>query len=147
LPREWGEKVHEILSRIRYREDLDTVLNPNVADGTLDQASADWIRDRFDQLASHPLIAPAFSSEAKVKTECEVLYQGAIRRFDRYAELDNAIYLIDYKTGKPNEKYNEQVQLYSKALKEMTDKEIRTFLVYLSEDTIHITTTSGVALR
>ena len=89
-------------------------------------------------------------SKNTVDTErllARVLYQGAIRRFDRYAELDNAIYLIDYKTGKPNEKYNEQVQLYSKALKEMTDKEIRTFLVYLSEDTIHITTTSGVALR
>ena len=146
-PREWGEKVHAILSQVRYPKDLETVLKPNVADGTLDQAAADWIRDRFNQMASHPMIQAAFGPDAKVKTECEVLYQGAIRRFDRYAELDNAIYLIDYKTGKPNEKYNEQVQLYSKALKEMTDKEIRTFLVYLSEDTIHITTTSGVALR
>ena len=138
LPREWGEKVHEILSRIRYREDLDTVLNHNVADGTLDQASADWIRDRFNQLASHPLIAPAFSSEAKVKTECEILYQGQVRRLDRYADLDDAIYLIDYKTGKPNEKYYEQVRLYSKALREMTDKEIRAFLAYLTEDTIEV---------
>jgi ATP-dependent exoDNAse (exonuclease V) beta subunit len=138
LPREWGEKVHEILSRIRYREDLDAVLNPNVADGTLDQASADWIRDRFNQLASHPLIAPAFSSEAKVKTECEILYQGQVRRLDRYADLDDAIYLIDYKTGKPNEKYYEQVRLYSKALRKMTDKEIRAFLAYLTEDTIEV---------
>ena len=138
LPREWGEKVHEILSQIRYHEDLDTVLKPNLADGTLDQASADWIRDRFNQMVSHPLIAPAFGSDAKVKTECEVLYQGEVRRFDRYAELDNAIYLIDYKTGKPNEKYNEQVQLYTNALKEMTDKEIRGYLVYLLEDAIEV---------
>jgi ATP-dependent exoDNAse (exonuclease V) beta subunit len=117
---------------------LDTVLNPNVADGTLDQASADWIRDRFNQLASHPLIAPAFSSEAKVKTECEILYQGQVRRLDRYAELDDAIYLIDYKTGKPNEKYNEQVKLYANALKEMTDKEIRGYLVYMLENAIDV---------
>ena len=138
LPREWGEKVHEILSQIRYREDLDPVLKPNLADGTLDQASTDWIRDRFKQMASHPLIAPAFGSDAKVKTECEVLYQGEVRRFDRYAELDNAIYLIDYKTGKPNKKYNEQLQLYTNALKEMTDKEIRAYLVYLSEAEIEV---------
>ena len=137
LPREWGEKVHEILSRIRYREDLDTVLRPNVADGTLDQASADWILDRFNQMASHPLVAPAFWPDAKVKTECEVLYQGEIRRFDRYAELDNIIYLIDYKTGKPNKKYNEQVLQYANALKEMTDKPIKAFLVYL-DDTINV---------
>ncbi len=138
LPREWGEKVHAILSQIRYQEDLDIVLKPNVADGTLDQASADWIRDRFNQMALHPLIALAFSSDAKVKTECEVLYQGEVRRFDRYAELENVVYLIDYKTGKPNEKYNEQVQQYAKALKEMTDKEIRAYLVYLAEDTIEV---------
>ena len=137
-PREWGEKVHEILSRIRCREDLDTVLRPNVADGTLDQASADWIHDRFNQMASHPLVAPAFGPDAKVKTECEVLYQGEIRRFDRYAELDNIIYLIDYKTGKPNKKYNEQVLQYANALKEMTDKEIRAYLVYLSENEIEV---------
>ena len=139
--------MHAILSQVRYPKDLETVLKPNVADGTLDQAAADWIRDRFNQMASHPLIAQAFGPEAKVKTECEVLYQGEIRRFDRYAELDNVVYLIDYKTGKPNEKYDEQVRLYTRALKEMTDKEIRAYLVYLSEDTIHITTTSGVALR
>ena len=138
LPREWGEKVHEILSGIRYREDLDAVLKPNLADGTLDQASADWIRDRFNQMVSHPLIAPAFGPDAKVKTECEVLYQGAIRRFDRYTELDDAIYLIDYKTGKPNEKYNEQVKLYANALKEMTDKEIRGYLVYMLENAIDV---------
>jgi ATP-dependent exoDNAse (exonuclease V) beta subunit len=138
LPREWGEKVHEILSGIRYREDLDAVLKPNLADGTLDQTSADWIRDRFNQMVSHPLIAPAFGPDAKVKTECEVLYQGAIRRFDRYAELDDAIYLIDYKTGKPNEKYNEQVKLYANALKEMTDKEIRGYLVYMLENAIDV---------
>ena len=137
LPREWGEKVHEILSRIRCREDLDTVLRPNVADGTLDQASADWILGRFNQMASHPLIAPAFGPDAKVKTECEVLYQGEIRRFDRYAELDNIIYLIDYKTGKSNKKYNEQVLQYANALKEMTDKPIKAFLVYL-DDAINV---------
>ena len=138
LPREWGDKVHEILSGIRYREDLDAVLESNLANGTLDQASADWIRDRFNKMVSHSQIEAAFSPDAKVKTECEVIYQGEVRRFDRYAELDNAIYLIDYKTGKPNKKYNEQVQLYTQALKEMTEKEIRGYLVYLPEDTIEV---------
>ena len=113
LPPEWGELVHQILARICTINDIE-------------------------QMVSHPLIAPAFGPDAKVKTECEVLYQGAIRRFDRYAELDDAVYLIDYKTGKPNEKYNEQVKLYANALKEITDKDIRGYLVYLLEDVIEV---------
>ena len=138
LPREWGELVHQILATIRTDDEMERVLTPSVSDGTIDKETADWIRDRFNQMASHPLIKAAFSPDAKVKTECEVLYQGEVRRFDRYAELNDTIYLIDYKTGKPNKKYNEQVQLYTQALKEMTDKEIRGYLVYLSEDTIGV---------
>ena len=53
---------------------------------------------------------------------------------DRYAELSDVIYLIDYKTGKKEVEHQKQVQTYANALKEMTDKEIRAFLVYLSED-------------
>jgi ATP-dependent exoDNAse (exonuclease V) beta subunit len=138
LPREWGEKVHEILSGIRYREDLDAVLKSNLANGTLDQASADWICDRFNQMVSHPQIGAAFGPDAKVKTECEVIYQGEVRRFDRYAELPEAIYLIDYKTGKKDEEHQKQVQTYANALREMTDKEIRGYLVYLSETGIAV---------
>jgi ATP-dependent exoDNAse (exonuclease V) beta subunit len=137
-PREWGELVHQILSHISYPEELDAVLMPCLADGTLDQASADWIRDRFHQMAKHPQIGAAFAPSAKVKTECEVLYKGVIRRFDRYAELDDTVYLLDFKTGKKDDDYKDQVRTYVSALKEMTGKPIRAFLVYLSEDIIQV---------
>jgi ATP-dependent exoDNAse (exonuclease V) beta subunit len=140
-PREWGEQVHQILSNISYPEELDAVLTPCLADGTLDQASAEWIRDRFNQMASHPLIAEAFGHDAKVKTECEILYPMAkdkVIRLDRYAELPDAIYLLDYKTGQKKEEHENQVKIYANALREMTDKPIRAFLVYLSEDIIQV---------
>ena len=137
-PREWGERVHEILSKVRYPKDLDTVLRPYLADGTIDKETVAWVRDRFHQMASHPLVAQAFAPTAKVKTECEVLYHGAVKRLDRYAELPEAIYLLDYKTGQHNEKHNEQVRQYAEALREMTDKEIHAFLVYLNEAVVEV---------
>ncbi len=134
LPREFGELVHGILSKIRTVDDVERVLSPVVSDATIDTETATWIRERFTQMAKHPQIAAAFDASAKVKTECEILHQGKVLRLDRYAELPNAIYLIDYKTGKVEEEHRKQVQNYSHALKEMTDKEIRAFLVYLSDD-------------
>ena len=110
----------------------------DIADGTIDKETVAWIRDRFHQMASHPLVAQAFAPTAKVKTECEVLYQGQVKRLDRYAELPDAIYLLDYKTGQHNDKHNEQVRLYAEALREMTDKEIRSFLVYLNETGVEV---------
>ena len=137
-PREFGELVHEILSKIRTVDEMDSVLSPYLAEGIIDKETAIWICDRFMQLTQYPSIAIAFSSDAKVKTECEILYQGNVLRLDRYAEFSDVIYLIDYKTGKKDKDHQKQVQTYAHALKEMTDKEIRAFLVYLSEDGIEV---------
>ena len=142
LPREWGELVHQILAKIRTADDMEQVLAPYLADGTIDQATAERTRDKFLQMARHPLIAAAFGPNAKVKTECEILYPNAkdkVIRLDRYAELPDVIYLIDYKTGrKHNDDYRKQVRAYADALKELTAKPIQAYLVYLSEDTIDV---------
>ena len=138
LPREFGELVHEKLSKIRTTDDMEQVLSPVVSDGTINQETADWIRDKFLQMAQNPLISATFNSSAKVKRESEILYQGKVLRLDRYAELPDIIYLIDYKTGQKKEEHHNQVRTYANALREMTDKEIRAFLVYLLEDTIEV---------
>ena len=141
LPREWGELVHQILAKIRTADDMERVLTPYLADGTIDQKTAERIRDKFMQMAQHPLIAAAFGPNAKVKTECEIYYpqsETGVVRLDRFAELPDAIYLIDYKTGQKHKQHNEQVQEYAAALKILSDKEIRAYLVYLYKDTINV---------
>ena len=140
-PREFGELVHQILAKIRTTADMERVLSPYLADGTINQETADWIREKFLQMTQNPQIALAFDPSAKVKTECEIFYlpsETGVIRLDRYAELPDVIYLIDYKTGKEDKKHNGQVREYVKALTEMTDKEIRAYLVYLSEDIIKV---------
>ena len=136
LPREFGELVHQILAKIRTSSEIESVLSPYLNDGTIDQETSTWIQARFLQMSQHPQIAPAFDPSAQVKTECEILHQGNVLRLDRYAELPDAIYLIDYKTGQKKEEHLNQVRTYANALREMKDKEIRTFLVYLSDEII-----------
>ena len=141
-PREFGELVHEKLAKIRTADDIEQVLSPALSDGTINQENAGWIRDKFLQMAQNPQISAAFNPSAKVKTECEIFYPKAkdkVIRLDRYAELPDVIYLIDYKTGqKHDDDYHKQVRAYADALKELTDKEIRAFLVYLYDDEINV---------
>lgn len=132
-PREWGELVHQILSEIHAEDDIDTALQPYLLEGVIDQETAETLKDRFLQMAHHPLIAPAFSKEAKVKNECEILSYHEILRPDRYAELETVIYLIDYKTGKKEVEHHLQLKNYIFALQGMETKEIRAYLVYLSD--------------
>ena len=140
LPREWGELVHQILAKIRNIGEADAVLLPYLHEGVIDLQTAGALKDKFLQMVQHPLNSGAFSNEAKVKTECEILYHGVICRLDRYAELPDVIYLIDYKTGKKDDDHQKQVRTYARSLKEMTNKEIRAYLVYLLEDTVEVET-------
>lgn len=132
-PREWGNLVHQMLSKIQTPNDIDGALLPYLMDGTVNQDMADMLKDRFLQIAHHPAIAMAFDWGAVVKNECEILSGGEILRPDRYAELPDAIYLIDYKTGKEAPDHHTQLRNYVRALQGMVSKEIRPYLVYLSD--------------
>ena len=143
-PSEWGELVHGILSKIHGIDEADAVLLPYLHDGTIDLETAGALKDKFLQMVQHPRIAPAFDPTAKVKTECEILYQGNVLRLDRYAELPDVICLIDYKTGQKKEEHHNQVRTYANALREMTDKEIRGYLVYLADSEIEVDSVPNV---
>lgn len=136
LPEEWGSLVHEILSKIRTIADAEKALRPYVNDGTIDEQQAASLLQTFRKVVEIPELKPAFSDDAVVKNEMDIhTADGRIIRPDRYAETKNGIILIDYKTGKPDEKYHAQLQNYMVALMQMNgSQDIRAYLVYLGDD-------------
>ena len=137
-PQEWGDFVHQVLSEIRNMDDIDRALAPHVDSGVIDGPTADMLKNLFLQMATHPLISEAFSTEAKVKNECDILVStGKILRPDRYAEMPDKIYLLDYKTGKADTAHHRQLAQYVDILKKMVAKPIEAYLVYLG-DTVNV---------
>ena len=137
-PVEWGTFVHQTLSEVQHASDFDRAMMPHLDAGVIDQATADMLREQFQQMAHHPLISKAFSDEAKVKNECEILRaDGHIIRPDRYAELPDRIYLLDYKTGKHDKEHHQQLHHYREVLKKIVKKPIEAYLVYLN-DTVEV---------
>lgn len=137
-PQEWGEFVHQVLSEIQNADDIQSALRPHIDSGVIDMDTARMLKDKFLQMMNHPVIGKAFSKEAKIKNECEILSRSfGIKRPDRYAELPDRIYLLDYKTGKKSDDHKTQLQRYISVLKNMVDKKISAYLVYL-EDTLEV---------
>lgn len=133
-PQEWGDLVHKILSGIETIADIDKALKPFIDDGSINAKIAAILKEQFQQVATHPLLAPAYGAQAVVKNECEMLSpEFSIRRPDRYAELPDRIYLIDYKTGKQQSEHHQQLNNYANVLSGMVDKEIRSYLVYIGD--------------
>lgn len=141
-PMEWGTFVHQILSEVQHREDIDRALRPYLDAGVIDAETADMLRDQFQQMADHPLISKAFDPQAKVKNECEILLaDGNILRPDRYAEVPDKIYLLDYKTGKPESEHHRQLNQYREVLRKMVAKPVEAYLVYLGDQVDVVATT------
>ncbi|MCR4848273.1 MAG: UvrD-helicase domain-containing protein [Bacteroidales bacterium] len=137
-PVEWGTFVHQTLSEVQHEGDFDHAMKPHLDAGVIDQATAEMLRNQFQQMVHHPLISRAFSTEAKVKNECDILLaDGNIVRPDRYAELPDKIYLLDYKTGKHDNEHQRQLNRYKNVLKKMVSKPIEAYLVYLG-DTVEV---------
>lgn len=136
LPQEWGNLVHAILSKINTIEDAEMALKPYVYDGCIDEKQSEKLLHQFETIVNHNMIKSAFSKEAKIKNEMEVLTAyGKILRPDRFVELPDKVIVIDYKTGKKDESHYEQLSNYVAVIKEMiTDKDIEAFLVYIGEN-------------
>lgn len=133
-PQEWGEFVHQVLSEVRHAEDIEYTLSPYRDAGVIDKPTALMLADLFGRMVRDPLIREAFSQDAKIKNECEVFSpKYGICRPDRYAELPDKIFLLDYKTGMKSEEHHKQLQRYISSLKNMVDKKILAYLVYLGE--------------
>ena len=135
-PQEWGDLVHEMLSRIETLDDAENVLNTYVNDGCIDLRQAEELKIQFEKIVNIPEISLAYSKDAKVKNEMEIHTKyGDFLRPDRYVELPEKVMVIDYKTGKHNEKYYKKQQDYMLALREMgIEKQIEGYLVYIGEE-------------
>ena len=137
-PREWGLLVHQILSEVEHVSDLSHVLQPYIDDGTIDKSTASMLERLFHDMVNNPTISEAFSEQAQVRNERELLTDEGTKRPDRFAELPDKIFLLDYKTGKPNHDDIRQLEGYKHILQTMVGKPIYAYLVYLNDNNIQI---------
>lgn len=139
-PQEWGNLVHDILSKINTLEDADKVFNYYINEGSIDRHKVEKLRKQFEKIIGEDVIKDAYSKDAVVRNEMDILVydsvdkKNVILRPDRYAEHGDRVILIDYKTGKEEESHKQQLKKYIEALKGIgVEKNIDAYLVYISK--------------
>ncbi len=70
--------------------------------------------------------------------EQAILYNREVSVIDLLATEDNHITIFDYKTGKPQTKDKTQISNYKKAMKDITNKNISAYILYLSTSGVDI---------
>lgn len=129
----YGNLMHEILSAIRYPEELEIALHPYVSAGALTQSEGEEIKQRLANLIALPDTNRWFSTGTEVLNEMEIWHpDGTILRPDRVVITPGGVEVIDYKFGKiERPSYSKQVKRYMKALQGMGYISVKGYIWYV----------------
>lgn len=130
-----GNLIHEIFSKIITYKDIEKVLRFYVYSGNIDESQSEMLLKKFEKISQDERIRDAYSEKAIIRNEMEILTDNGKKRPDRYAELDDKIILIDYKTGKKEDVHKKQLREYASVVQQMgVDKNIEMYLIYVAEE-------------
>ncbi len=130
----WGNLIHNVLAKIVVKEDAQKVISQFVESGIIRAMEKEEVKMVIDNVMNHELAGQFFKEGLEIRNETEILLQnGNVLRPDRLIMEKDKLTVIDYKTGRPEEKHNKQIIKYANTMAEMGYKNIQKYLVYLNE--------------
>ena len=138
-----GRLLHTLFSAIETENDIEDAISQLVFEGVIGRTETEEeIRTLTHRAFSLPQVKDWYSGEWQLFNECDIIWQenGELRtrRPDRVMMRDGEIVVVDFKFGKPNKKYNKQVQGYVQLLVRMgyAAESIKGYLWYVEEEII-----------
>ncbi|MDE6216129.1 UvrD-helicase domain-containing protein [Bacteroides sp.] len=138
-----GRLLHTLFSVIETEADIDDAVSRLVFEGVIGRTETEEeIRALTRRAFSLPQVKDWYSGTWRLFNECDIIWQenGTLctRRPDRVMMREGEIVVVDFKFGKPDKKYNKQVQGYMQLLSRMgyAAEDIRGYLWYVEEEKI-----------
>ena len=131
--RDWGNLIHFLLAKIRYQDEVESQVELAQVQGLIDSKDVGLITGMIETILKHPILAPYYSKEWKVRNEADIIDGGKAYRPDRLAFRNRDVVVIDYKTGRKEAKHTDQVNLYAKKLTQISYNVRGKYLVYIGE--------------
>ena len=129
---EYGNLVHEILSKIKIFSEVNEVMQKYLYEGVLDTKTALKLEKIINSIVNHPLLKDYYREGNTVINEQEMISHNKLIQIpDRLVEKDGKMTILDYKTGKPNKKYEVQLQNYALTLSDMGYDVTKKILIYI----------------
>ena len=133
---EYGNIVHEILSYVKTNSDVDLALSKAIENGLITFAQQEEVAKTIASILNHPELSDYFLDGNKVLNEQTIIQKESTPiKPDRMVLTPNKeVYLLDYKTGVHNQKYQKQLETYEFAIEKMGFKVTKKALVYIGEE-------------
>lgn len=133
-----GILIHDILAKIFHKQDSEKVLENQLLSGIITQNERNIISEKINEILNNPKYAPYFDEHTEeILNEREILLstengEQEIYRPDRIVKNKEGYIIIDFKTGKEEEKkHQQQIKTYQNALEKLGKKVIDTCIIYI----------------
>ncbi|MFL9829874.1 UvrD-helicase domain-containing protein [Flavobacterium sp. ST-87] len=132
---EYGNVIHEILSFIKTKKDIDLAIDKAVENGLINFSQRELVCNTIRNIVHQERLALFFAEGNEVLNEQTIIQkEGRIIKPDRMViNQDKEVFLLDYKTGIHNAGYQKQLEDYQIAIEGMGLKVSKKALVYISE--------------
>ncbi|MEE4255807.1 MAG: UvrD-helicase domain-containing protein [Bacteroidales bacterium] len=132
---EWGRVVHNILAGIVKRDDTEAMVKKAVTEGVIPPEKAQELEILLKRILGEEELRSFFDGSFEVKNEAAIMQSdGREFRPDRVMIREGEAIVLDYKTGKEEQKYIKQLERYASLLNDMGYSVKGKFLLYLDED-------------
>ncbi len=130
---EYGNIIHEILSNITTKNDLDLALKKAVESGLITSNQKEIVAATLNQIVNHKDLMIYFAEGNQVLNEKTIIQkENRLVKPDRIViTKENNVLLLDYKTGAHQEKYRLQLENYQTSIESMNLKVVQKALVYI----------------
>lgn len=132
-----GNLLHHIMEKIETKDDIIPVFKILLSQGELTPEAAQVLKSKVLKIVSHPKLESFYLQGSIIKNESDIITKnGLILRPDRIVIQDKLATLLDYKTGKKNPKYHEQLYTYADALIDMGYTVQNKIIIYVNDDVV-----------
>jgi ATP-dependent exoDNAse (exonuclease V) beta subunit len=133
---EYGNVVHEILSFVKTKKDIDLAVTKSIESGLITFNQKKVVRQTIQDIVNHTALDSFFSEQHLVLNEQTIIQkEGKTIKPDRMVVTkDKEVFLLDYKTGAHDAKYQKQLANYQSAIELMGYKVVKKALIYIGKE-------------
>ncbi|WP_369769654.1 UvrD-helicase domain-containing protein [Flavobacterium sp. WC2416] len=133
---EYGNVVHEILSFVKTKGDIVLAVEKAIENGLINFGQKELVYQTIQDIVNHRELEFFFAEGNVILNEQTIIQkEGSTIKPDRMVvNNNNEVYLLDYKTGGHNAKYQKQLENYQYAIELMGYKVVKKSLIYIGKE-------------
>ena len=131
---EFGNLVHDLLSKIFHQKDVEQIYNQAIVQGIIPTSIQEKVKQILIEVTHHNKLKEYFTTSYKKHSEREMIFNGNSLRSDLLVETPAGMVIIDYKTGKFHPSHIKQLELYEQALTSFGKKVAKKLLILIGNE-------------